>query len=147
MEGYVDHHAWLVNNNLLTDQMKDTIAMCGYCLVENVIDVETSIDFNKSTVIYNLLLPEQLYENLCLLRRFENGEKLGFFDSLKLKKFIKAKKRHDETGMGYKLEEIGNKFITSYLSDSWRVEVNLFGENGNKEQDFWLRDDGDKQVN
>lgn len=144
MEGYVGHHSWLVSNNLLTDQMKDNVAMCGYCLIENVIDVSTSIDFNTKIVTYRLLLPSELYDNLMLLERFEKGEKIGFFDSLKLKKFIKTKKEHDETGMGYKLEEIGNKFIKAYLDKEWNVNIELFKEVRDEKEDFWLRYAGDQ---
>ena len=144
MEGYVDHHSWLVDNNLFTDQMKDNIAMCGYCLVEEVIDVMTSIDFNERVVKYRLLLPADLYDNLKLLEKFEAGEKIGFFESLKLKKFIKSKRENDDTGMGYKLEEIGEKFIRAYLNKDWQVSVEIFKEKRDEKEDFWLRDEGDK---
>jgi hypothetical protein len=144
MEGYVGHHEWLVNNNLLTDEMKDNVAMCGYCLVEDVMDVSTSIDFNTKTVQYRLLLPSELYNNLKLLERFNSGESVGFFDTLKLKKFIKTKKENDETGMGYRLDEIGNKFIRAYLDKEWSVSVEIFKAERNEKEDFWLHYEGDK---
>lgn len=144
MEGYIDHHQWLVRNNLLTDHMKDNVAMCAYCLVEDVIDARTSIDFNTKIVHYKLLLPSELYDNIMLLEKFENGEKIGFFDSLKLKKFIKTKKENDETGMGYKLEEIGNKFIKAYLNEEWNVNIMIYKEARDEEEDFWLHHEGDK---
>ena len=147
MEGYLDHHQWLVNNNLLTDQMKDNIAMCGYCLVEDTLDVQTYIDFNKSTVVYELLLPPKLHDNLMLLKKFKEGGKIGFFESFRLRKFIKSKKEHDETGMGYELEEIGNKFVRSYLSDNWSVQVKLSKEVGDEEKDLWLHSEGNKSFN
>ena len=118
MDSYIDHHSWLVNNNLLTDEMKDNVATVAYLLVEDVKDAVTSIDFNGKKVIYNLLLPGQLYDNLMLLEKFNNGEKIGFFESFRLKKFIKVKKSNDETGMGYKLEQIANNFIKGYLNVS-----------------------------
>lgn len=144
MEGYVQHHDWLVNNNLFTDQMKDNIAMCGYCLVEDVKDVYTSLDFNNKIVIYKLLLPSNLYDNLMLLDKFESGDNIGFWDSIKLKKFIKSKKANDDTGMGYKLEEIGNKFIRAYLNNEWRVEVKLYKEARDEKENFWIRDEGNQ---
>jgi len=144
MEGLVDHHDWLVSNNLLTDQMKDNVAMCGYCLVENVMDVATSIDFNTKTVTYRLLLPNKLYDNLKLLERFNQGGSIGFFESLKLKSFIKAKRQNDETGMGYRLEEIGNLFIQDYLDKEWKASIELFKEKQNEDEDFWLHNEGDK---
>ncbi len=146
MEGILNHHAWLVSNNLLTDEMKDNVATAGYCLVEGVLDTAASIDFNIKIVSYKILLPEVLYDNLMLLEKFNKGENIGFFDSIKLKKFIKAKKGHDETGMGYRLEDIGNQFIRAYLSKEWSVQIELFKEN-DEEKDFWLHSEGDSQIN
>ena len=146
MEGYMDHHSWLVSNNLLTDEMKDNVAIAGYCLVEDVLDTAASIDFNQKIVSYKILLPVKLYDNLMLLQRFSSGEKIGFFDSMRLKKFIKAKSEHDETGMGYRLEDIGNQFIKAYLGKEWTVQIELFKE-GNEEEDFWLHSERDSQTN
>ena len=147
MEGYMGHHDWLVSTNLFTDQMKDNIAMCGYCLIEDVKDVSTSIDFNDKVVTYRLLLPEELYDNLKLLEKFQKGQEIGFFKSLKLKKFIKAKKEADDTGLGYKLEEIGNRFVQAYLTKDWSVSVEIFKEVRDEEEDFWLHNEGDKSSN
>jgi len=147
MEGYMDHHGWLVSNNLLTDQMKDNVAMCGYCLVEGILDVNTSLDFNDKKVTYMLKLPSNLYSNLKLLEKFKNGDNIGFFRTLKLKKFIKIKKKNDESGMGYNLEAIGNKFIKAYLNEEWKVSIELFKEDKNEEKDFWLHNEGNKSSN
>ena len=141
MQGYLNHHRWLVENNLLTDEMKDNVAMCGYCLVEDTLDVKTSIDFNGKSVTYKLLVPQKLYDNLKLLEKFEKGEDIGFFNSLKLKGFIKEKRENDDTGMGYKLEEIGNAFIKSYLTNEWSVSVELFKD---EKENSWLHNEGDQ---
>lgn len=138
---YVDHHKWLVSNNILTDHIKDTIAMGGYCLVEEIKEVNTSIDFNSKVVSYRLLLPDKLYDNIQLLNRFNNGQKIGFFESMRLKKFIKSKKENDETGLGYKLEDIGNRFIRNYLTRDWSVKVALFRENSDEAKKFWINDE------
>jgi hypothetical protein len=147
MVNYIDHHKWLVNNNIITDEIKDNVAMCGYCLIEEVKDVNTSIDFNNKIVTYRLLLPNELYENIMLLNRFNSGEDIGFFESFRLKKFIKSKKNNDETGLGYNLEEIGNKFIRGYLNKEWSVKVILFKENSDEAKNFWIHSDGDKSLN
>jgi hypothetical protein len=147
MDSYIDHHSWLVNSNLLTDEMKDNVATVAYLLLEEVKDAVTSIDFNDKKVVYNLLVPKQLYDNLMLLEKFNNGDKIGFFESFRLRKFIKVKKSNDETGMGYRLEDIANNFIRSYLNNEWSAEVKLFRENGDEKEDFWVRNLGDQQVN
>ena len=138
MTGYVDHHAWLVENNLLTDQMQDTIAMGAFCLVEGTLNAETFIDFNQKTVFYKLMLEPRLYENLKLLEKFEAGEEIGFFESMRLKKFIKSKKEADNTGMGYRLKDIGDKFIKAYLTPEWEVSVEISKDFKNEGEDFWI---------
>ena len=147
MQGYVSHHSWLINAGLFTDEIKDHVAMCGYCLLEEVKDVSTSLDYNDKIVTYHLLVPTKLYDNLMLLEKFEKGENIGLFESIRLKKFIKPKKDNDETGMGYKLQDIGNSFIKAYLSEEWSVNVRLFREGKDEKEDFWLRDDGDQSPN
>jgi len=143
MEGTETHHQWLVSNDMLTDQIKDNIAMCGYCIIEDVIDVKTDIDYNSHQVTYHIKLQSKTYDNLKLLEDFENGKKIGFFKALKLKKFIKAKKEIDETGLGYKLEAIGSSFIKTYLNNTWNVKVKTY----NEREDIWIHSDEDKQPN
>jgi hypothetical protein len=146
MVNYIDHHQWLVNNNMLTDQIKDNIAMGGYCLVEGVKDVGTSIDFNDKLVHYKIIVPDNLYNNLMLLKKFNSGESLGFFESIRLKKFLKIKKENDESGLGYNLENIGNKFVKTYLNKEWSVKVDLIKESSNEAKNFWLHSDTDKSL-
>jgi hypothetical protein len=134
---YIDHHKWLVSNNILTDQVKDTIAMGGYCLLEETKDVKTSIDFANKIVTYKLLVPEKLYDNIMLLNKFKNGESIGFFESFRLKKFIKNKQNNDDLGLGYNLEEIGNRFIKGYLTKDWSVKVDLFRDSVEQSKEFW----------
>lgn len=134
---YVDHHKWLVNNNILTDQVKDTIAMGGYCLLEDVRDVNTSIDFNGKSVHYKIVIPDKLHDNIMLLKRFSDGQSVGFFESLRLKKFIKNKKKNDELGLGYNLEDIGNSFIKNYLSKEWSVKITLYKESSREASNLW----------
>lgn len=147
MSNYVDHHQWLVSNNMLTDHIKDNIAMCAYCLVEGVKEANTSIDFNSKSVVYRLLLPGKLYDNIKLLERFNNEEPVGFFESFRLKKFLKNKRGTDDSGLGYNLEEIGNKFIRGYLTKDWSVKVKLFKEDSDEAKDFWLHSEGDQSLN
>lgn len=152
MDQYIDHHSFLVKHNLFTDEMKDNIAMAGHCIVESVKDVETVIDFNNNSVAYNLLLPSELYKNLKLLERFENGENIGFWNSIRLKKFLKKKREIEEANdagsMGYQLDLIANKFLKAYLSDEWSASVNIYdADNKDESKNFGLGSPGDQQVN
>jgi len=146
MVNYIDHHQWLVNNNMLTDQIKDNIAMGGYCLIEGVKDVNTSIDFNDKIVHYSIILPDGLYSDLMLLKKFNSGKDIGFFESIRLKKFLKIKKENDENGLGYNLENIGNRFIRTYLNKEWSVKIDLIKESSDEAKNFWLHSDTDKST-
>ena len=145
---FIDHHKWLVESNLFTDEIKDNIAMGAYCLVEEVIEASTFVDFEKNTVHYRLLLPEDLAHNLDLLNRFENGDDLGFFEMRRLRKFIKAKKENDESGLGYKLENIANSFVRAYLNDNWSAKVEFKSvKDYDGEKDLWLHNQDNSQFN
>lgn len=136
---YIDHHKWLVENNLLTDEMRDNVGMVAYCLVEDVLDSATFMDFENHTVYYRLLIPEALANNLALLKRYEDGDDLGFFEMRRLKKFLEKKKQNDESGLGYDLEKIANSFLKSYLSNNWSAKVEFKSvKDYDGEKDLWL---------
>ena len=145
---YIDHHQWLVENNLLTDEIRDNIAMAAYLIVEEVKDGQTRIDFNESLVRYKLVLPDNLFNNIKLLERYERTKSIGFFEMQRLKKFLQHKKSNDELGLGYKLELIATKFVKSYLSDKWRATVEIVSEKDyDASKDPWLHSQGDTAPN
>jgi hypothetical protein len=145
---YIDHHKWLVENNLLTDEIRDNVAMAAYLIVEEVKDGQTRIDFNESLVRYKLVLPDELYSNIKLLELYEQTKEIGFFDKRKLKKFLLHKKNNDELGLGYRLETIATKFVKSYLSDKWRATVEIVSEKDyDASKDPWLHSQGDTAPN
>lgn len=145
---YVDHHKWLVENNLLTDEIKDNVAMAAYCIVEDVKNAHTRMDFNEQVVNYLLVLPEELNKNLQLLERYKATKKLGFFEMRRLKKFLQTKKEHDELGMGYQLEDIANKFVKSYLTDKWSAKLAIVSEKDyDASKDPWLHWPGNSTPN
>jgi len=137
MEEFVDHHSFLVEHNLLTDEMKDNVSMAGYCIVEHVKEVETIIDFNSRTIQYHLLLPNVLCKNLKLLDKFRNGENIGLWNSIRLKKFLKNKREaeiiNDFEIAGYELEEIANKFVKNYLNNKWSASVKIYNADNKDE--------------
>lgn len=145
---FIDQHTWLVNSNLFTDEMKDNIAMLGYCIVEDVIDVSTEIDFNISCVTYTLVIPKELENNLNLLNKYKNKEKLGFFEMRRLKSFLLKKSEKDENGMGYELEKLANKFIKGYLNKKWSAKVILINvKDYNETEDLQLHEERDSLPN
>jgi len=145
---YLDHHKWLVESNLLTDEMKDNIGMGGYCLVEDTIEAATSIDFINNKVHYRLVLPEELCNNLDLLNKYEKTKKLGFFEMRRLKKFLEKKKQNDDSGMGYRLEEIANAFVKTYLTNKWSAKVDYISASKyDGKKDLWLYSESDLRSN
>ena len=144
----IDQHAWLVNNNLFTDEMKDNIATLGYCIVEDVIEVSTTIDFNSLTVTYNLVVTGDLINNLNLLERYKTKQKVGFFEMRRLRKFLQKKAENDESGMGYELEQIANKFVKGYLNSKWSAKVKLINTKDYDEtEDLQLHEERDLLSN
>jgi len=144
---FIDHHKWLVENNLLTEEMKNNIGMLAYCLIEDTIDASTNIDFENKSISYKLIIPDELYRNLLLLETYKNKKELGFFERRRLKKFLLKKKENDESGLGYELEEIANKFIKAYFNNEWRARVefkSLKDYDGTK--DSWLHVKDNKRT-
>lgn len=145
---FIDHHKWLVENNILTDEIKDMVAMAAYAIVENVIEAQTKMDFNEFIVNYKLVLDDTLYDNIMLLQRYEKTKDIGFFEMRRLKKFLQHKKENDEMNMGYRLEDIANKFVKSYLTDKWRATIVIVSEKDyDASKDPWLHSQGDSAPN
>jgi len=145
---YLDHHKWLVESNLLTEEMKDNIAMGGYCLIEDTIEAVTSLDFENFTVKYRLVLPDRLCKNLQLLRKYKENRSIGFFEMRKLKKFILSKKNNDDTGMGYDLDKIANSFVKAYLNNKWSAKVDYINANNyDGSKNLWLYSESDLESN
>lgn len=152
MNQNVDHHSFLVSSKLFTDEMKDNIALAGYCIIEGVKEASTTIDFNKNSVTYHLLLPDDLCKNLRLLEKFEKGEDIGFWNSMSLRRFLKKKRDidvADDSGIvGYKLEQIANKFLKAYLNNEWSASVEIFNaDNDDESKNFRIREAGDRKIN
>jgi hypothetical protein len=145
---FIDHHKWLVDNNLLTDEIRDNVAMAAYCIVEDVKNAFTRMDFNENVVHYKIVLTDELFSNIQLLQRYEATKRLGFFEMRRLKNFLQTKKENDELGMGYKLEDIANKFVKSYLSDKWSAKLEVISEKDyDASKDPWLHSQGDSAPN
>lgn len=145
---FIDHHKWLVENNLLTDEIKNNVAMAAYLIVEEVKDAQTRMDFNANTVSFKLVLPDTLFNNIKLLERYEKTKDIGFFEMRRLKKFLELKRLNDEMGMGYRLDDIANKFVRGYLTDKWRATVIIVSEKDyDASKDPWLHSQGDSAPN
>lgn len=145
---FVDHHKWLVESNLLTEEMKCNVATLAYCLVEDTLEAATDIDFINKVITYKLVIPDSLFNNLQLLDSYKKGTKLGFFEMRRLRKFLLKKKQNDETGLGYELEDIANKFIRAYFNDTWSAKVEFRSiKNYDGKKDLWLHGENNKQPN
>ena len=145
---FVDHHNWLVESNLLTEDMKNNIAMLSFCLIEDTVDASTNIDFENKTVLYKVIITEDLCKNLKLLEEYKDKGKLGFFDMRKLRNFLVKKRQNDESGLGYELDEIANRFIKAYLNKEWTatVEYRSMKEYDGK-KDIWLHGTNNQPLN
>jgi 3-oxoacyl-(acyl-carrier-protein) synthase len=145
---FIDHHKWLVDNNLLTEEIKNNIAMAAYCIVEDVVDAQTRMDFNDNIVHYKLVIADELFNNIKLLEKYEKTGEMGFFEMRRLKKFLQVKKDNDELGLGYKLETIANKFVKSYLNNKWSATVTIVSDKDyDASKDPWLHSQGDSTPN
>jgi hypothetical protein len=143
---FVDHHKWLVESNLLTDEMKNNVGMLAYCLIEDTIEASTDIDFENKKVNYRLVIPNNLFDDLMMLKKYEEGNKLGFFEMRRLRSFLVKKRENDESGFGYKLDDIANKFIKAYFNDNWSAKVEFKSiKDYDGKKDIWLHAKNDQQ--
>lgn len=129
LEEYIDQRRWLLNNGLVTDDVKNQLFFCGSIVHKDVQAVELQIDVEKRVVNYTI------YVDKPLLKRIQKYHELSKSDSLiGLWRFRRMLKREGSLDFA----EILNKFVKDFCGPKWSATVDVadfetyieeFGEN------------------
>jgi hypothetical protein len=115
LEEYVDQRRWLLNNGLVTDDVKNQLFFCGSIVHKEVQAVEVQIEPEKKIVNYTI------YVNKDLLKRIETYNVLSQSDSLfglwRFKRMLKKEGSLD-------FQKVLNSFVRDFCGPAWSVNVN-----------------------
>lgn len=116
LEEYVDQRRWLLNNGLITDDIKNQLFLCGSVVHKEVQAVELDLDLTSENKVVNY----KIYVNDNLLKQIERYNVLSKSTSLwgmwRFKRLLKKEGSLD-------FQQILTKFVKDYCGPKWSVTV------------------------
>jgi hypothetical protein len=116
LEEYVDQRRWLLNNGLITDDVKNQLFFCGSIVHKEVQAVELDLVPDKKQVNY------KIYVNSDLIEKIETYNVLSKSTSLwgmwRFKRFLKREGAMD-------FQQILNKFVKDFCGQAWSATVEV----------------------
>jgi hypothetical protein len=114
LEEYVDQRRWLLNNGLVTDDVKNQLFFCGSIVHKEVQAVELQIDAENRRVDYTI------YVDKSLLKRIDKYHVLSKSDSLfGLWRFRRMLRKEGSLDFS----EILNRFVKDFCGSRWSATV------------------------
>lgn len=115
LEEYVDQRRWLLNNGLVTDDVKNQLFFCGSIVHKEVQAVEVKIEAEKKIVDYTIYVNKDLLKKIELYRVLSKSDSL--FGLWRFKRLLKKEGSLD-------FQQILNSFVKDFCGPKWSVVVN-----------------------
>lgn len=116
LEEYVDQRRWLLNNGLITDDIKNQLFLCGSIVHKEVQAVELDLDLSGD----NKVVHYKIYVEAKLLKKIAQYEVLSksttLFGMWRFKRLLKKEGALD-------FRQILNTFVKDYCGPKWSVTV------------------------
>jgi hypothetical protein len=125
LEEYVDQHRWLLNNGLVTEEVKNQLFFCGSIAHKDIAAVEVKIEAEKKLVEYTI------YVDQSLLDKIKKYEVLSKSDSLfslwRFKRLLKKEGSLD-------FQAVLDSFVKDFCGPKWQTRVNTVNFNSYVEE-------------
>lgn len=116
LEEYVDQRRWLLNNGLITDDIKNQLFLCGSVVHKEVQAVELDLDLFSENKVVNY----KIYVNKDLLKKIEKYNILrkstSLFGMWRFKRLLQKEGSLD-------FQQILNKFVKDFCGNKWSANV------------------------
>lgn len=116
LEEYVDQRRWLLNNGLITDDIKNQLFLCGSIVHKEVQAVEVELDVLGDNKIVNYTI----YVNTDLINKIELYKTLSksttLFGMWRFKRLLKKDGALD-------FQQILGNYVKDFCGPHWRVTV------------------------
>ena len=116
LEEYVDQSRWLLNNGLVTDDVKNQLFFCGSIAHKEVQAVELDLQPEQKMVSY------KIYVNSDLIKKIGQYEVLSKSTSLfgmwRFRRFLRKEGALD-------FQQILGKLVKDFCGPNWNVTVNM----------------------
>jgi hypothetical protein len=118
LEEYVDQRRWLLNNGLITDDIKNQLFLCGSIVHKEVQAVELDLDLTNEQKIVNYTI----YVESDLIKKIAKYEVLSKSTSLigmwRFKRLLKKEGSLD-------FQQILSRFVKDFCGPKWSVTIKI----------------------
>lgn len=116
IEEYIDQRRWLLNNGIVTEDIKNQLFFCGSIVHRDVQAVELQIDPERRVARYTI------YVDRPLLKRIERYHRLSKSDSL-IDMWLFRRMLKKEGSLDF--AEMLNKFVKDFCGPRWSATVEV----------------------
>lgn len=114
LEEYVDQRRWLLNNGLVTDDVKNQLFFCGSIVHRDVQAIELKIDSEDKHVYYKIYVDRDLLNKIEKYHDLSKSDSL--FDMWRFKRLLKKEGSLD-------FNKVLNNFVKDFCGPKWKVSV------------------------
>ena len=113
---YIDQHRWLLNNGLISDDVKNQLFFCGSVVHKDVRAIEVDVIADKKLVNYTLYLDKDLIDVVEKYHQLSKSTTL--FGLWRFKRLLKKEGTLD-------FRQILNKFVVDFCGPKWSVSLTI----------------------
>jgi hypothetical protein len=125
LEEYVDQRRWLLNNGLVTDDVKNQLFFCGSIVHKEVQAVELELEAEKKLVSYKIYVDTALINKIAKYHVLSKSTSL--FGMWRFKRFLKKEGSLD-------FQQILTTMVKDFCGSKWNVTVQVVDFNSYVEQ-------------
>ena len=116
LEEYVDQRRWLLNNGLITDDVKNQLFFCGSIVHKEVQAVEVDIEADKKLVQYKIYINQDLIAKIAQYQVLSKSTTL--FGMWRFKRLLKKEGALD-------FQQVLGNFVRDFCGPKWSVTVDI----------------------
>lgn len=113
---YVDQQRWLLNNGLISNDVKNQLFFCGSIIHRDVRAVEVDIHPEKRTISYKLYFDKSLIQKINRYSQLSKSQSL--FGMWRFKRLIKKEGVLD-------FHAILNRFVRDFCGPKWSATIEI----------------------
>lgn len=116
LEEYVDQRRWLLNNGLITDDVKNQLFFCGSIVHKEVQAVEVDVVPEQKLVKYRIYIEQDLIKKIA--KYFVLSKSTSVFGMWRFKRILKKEGALD-------FQQILSTFVKDFCGPKWNVTVEI----------------------
>jgi len=113
---YIDQQRWLLNNGLVTDDVKNQLFFCGSIVHRDVQAVEMDLEPDNRFVNYKIYVNKDLIKKIDLYKELSTAT--GLIGMWRFKRLLKKEGSLD-------FQRVLSKFVSDFCGSKWTTTVEV----------------------